>query len=105
MTIVRSFEYAIRDRDVWYVRFEVDPKRKFVVLGRDGASSRSVGDVYVYLISAPRTETEQVQPQQLISTHLRGLLRDITFSPDAKYMVVSSDSGYVAVMAAGELGK
>ena len=102
MTIIRSFEYSIKDRDVWYVRFQVDPENKYLVIGREGATSKAASDLYFYLINTPRGESEEMAPTHVIPSHLHGLLRDVSFSPDSKYMVASSDSGHLALFVANK---
>ena len=102
MSIIRSFEYDIKDRDVWYVRFQIDPQNKFVLVGRESTNAKASAEIYVYCINSPREESEQMKPKHIIRSHLHGLLRDISFSPDSKYMLVSSDSGYLALFSAIE---
>lgn len=96
--IIRSFEYDIGNDDVWYVKFQVDPKQNHLIIGRENKKvGKGVFGLNVFPVSNPQTETEQITEETIIPSHLNGLIRSISFSEDSKYMIASSDNGYLSI--------
>lgn len=94
---MRSFVYDLEEYDVWYVHFQLDPTKEFILLGR--ANEDSEAQVYVYPINRMQENMEAVPPVAKIPSHISGLLRDISFSPNGQYMIISSDTGYLSLLS------